>query len=107
MEITTCGLFSWVSFDKFDKNICGGRYSVYFGQSLGISTRKGPILLFFGRFSLVFLSITLMQASKKLKTSVHENYQKFIDTASEVEHLENDMLELRNHLTEVNSVIKG
>ncbi len=47
------------------------------------------------------------QASKKLKSAVRDNYGQFIETAAEVQRLENDMLELRNHITEVNSLIKG
>jgi uncharacterized protein YqiB (DUF1249 family) len=46
-------------------------------------------------------------AAKRLQESVHHNYPLFISTSKEISNLEVDMLELRNHLTEVNAVIKG
>lgn len=46
-------------------------------------------------------------AARRLQESVHHNYPLFISTSKEISNLEVDMLELRNHLTEVNAVIKG
>lgn len=46
-------------------------------------------------------------AARRLQESVHHNYPLFISTSKEISNLEVDMLELRNHLTEVNAVIKS
>eukprot|EP01122_Echinamoeba_exundans_P014955 TRINITY_DN690_c0_g2_i1.p1 TRINITY_DN690_c0_g2~~TRINITY_DN690_c0_g2_i1.p1 ORF type:complete len:932 (+),score=179.78 TRINITY_DN690_c0_g2_i1:156-2798(+) len=47
------------------------------------------------------------EAARRLQESVHDNYRTFITTSKEISNLEVDMLELRNHLTEVNAAIKG
>lgn len=47
------------------------------------------------------------EAARRLQESVHDNYRTFITTSKEIANLEVDMLELRNHLTEVNASIKG
>jgi hypothetical protein len=47
------------------------------------------------------------EAARRLQESVHDNYRTFITTSREISNLEVDMLELRNHLTEVNASIKG
>eukprot|EP01125_Pyxidicula_operculata_P014384 TRINITY_DN4787_c0_g1_i1.p1 TRINITY_DN4787_c0_g1~~TRINITY_DN4787_c0_g1_i1.p1 ORF type:complete len:714 (-),score=140.45 TRINITY_DN4787_c0_g1_i1:91-2232(-) len=47
------------------------------------------------------------ETARILKNYVHANYPKFIDTSNEIEHLEQDMLELRNQLNEFNSLLKG
>lgn len=46
-------------------------------------------------------------AARRLQESVHHNYPLFISTSKEISNLEVDMLELRNHLTEVNAMIRG
>eukprot|EP01117_Protostelium_nocturnum_P019177 TRINITY_DN8243_c0_g1_i1.p1 TRINITY_DN8243_c0_g1~~TRINITY_DN8243_c0_g1_i1.p1 ORF type:complete len:767 (-),score=243.23 TRINITY_DN8243_c0_g1_i1:543-2843(-) len=46
-------------------------------------------------------------AATELKTNVYRHYPKFINASKEISHLEEEMLELRNLLTENNSIMKG
>uniref|UniRef100_A0A6B2KYS5 Exocyst component Exo84 C-terminal domain-containing protein n=1 Tax=Arcella intermedia TaxID=1963864 RepID=A0A6B2KYS5_9EUKA len=59
------------------------------------------------RFLLGHLTKEEKKAAEDLQRSVHGNYKQFMDTSNQIELLEGDVLNLRNHLTEVNSVLKG
>lgn len=50
---------------------------------------------------------TKENAADELKRSVYQNYPCFISTSKEISNLEVDMLDLRNLLTDMGSVLKG